>query len=217
MYKPSVQSNQWSSSRMKIGNGDDSIEVGFMVNPNFFKDDEVHLYTKISVGGKECINTQCSGFVPLNPNTPLGFILKNYTEPGAMQRQSMYLWVYKGKASENWWLSIIVNKRNYPIGYWPKTMFSSMAEFASWVSWGGEIYNPVGTEPKPEMGSGYKAQLTTAALFQNVIIVGVGDNLDIKSERIEKYENCIPFYTSLDKGYIDDNVGYVISFGGVKG
>uniref|UniRef100_A0A803L9D8 Neprosin PEP catalytic domain-containing protein n=1 Tax=Chenopodium quinoa TaxID=63459 RepID=A0A803L9D8_CHEQI len=43
-YKPIVYPNQWSSTRIKILNQNDNIEVGWMVNPDVFQDNEAHLY-----------------------------------------------------------------------------------------------------------------------------------------------------------------------------
>ncbi|KAK9735862.1 hypothetical protein RND81_04G233500 [Saponaria officinalis] len=80
LYKPKVQPNQWSSSRLKLLNGGESIEAGWMVNPEVFKDNEAHLYTKFSAGGKECINTQCPGFVVHDTTVPLGYVPTTYSQ-----------------------------------------------------------------------------------------------------------------------------------------
>ncbi|XP_074293861.1 protein neprosin-like [Silene latifolia] len=49
IYKPDVPGNQWSSARIRVLNGGDSIEAGWMVNPGEFKDNEAHLYASFSV------------------------------------------------------------------------------------------------------------------------------------------------------------------------
>lgn len=45
------------------------------------------------------------------------------------------------------------------IGYWPKELFTAqgLAQVASYASWGGEVYSPIG-EKSPPMGSGSFAQ-----------------------------------------------------------
>ncbi|XP_043698674.1 uncharacterized protein LOC122649543 [Telopea speciosissima] len=52
----------------------------------------------------------------------------------------------------NWWLSSVND--NEHIGYWPKSIFTSLADSASFVAWGGEVYNP-NNRVLPQMGSGH--------------------------------------------------------------
>ncbi|CAN1750555.1 hypothetical protein LINPERHAP1_LOCUS4074 [Linum perenne] len=44
IYHPTVQNNQYSSSRLKVENGLDSIAVGWTVNPTLYPDNETHLF-----------------------------------------------------------------------------------------------------------------------------------------------------------------------------
>ncbi|CAN1140218.1 hypothetical protein LINPERHAP2_LOCUS11731 [Linum perenne] len=50
VYHPIVQNMQYSSSRIVVRNGDDSIVVGWTVNPNLYPDNETRLfiYTNVS-------------------------------------------------------------------------------------------------------------------------------------------------------------------------
>ncbi|XP_058078536.1 protein neprosin-like [Magnolia sinica] len=51
----------------------------------------------------------------------------------------------------NWWL--VFGKENKGVGYWPKSLFSSLSDFASLIGWGGETYSR-SISPSPPMGSG---------------------------------------------------------------
>ncbi|KAL2930324.1 Sulfate adenylyltransferase [Bienertia sinuspersici] len=44
--QPFVADTQWSSARIKVLNGNEFIEAGWMVNPSFFNDTEAHFYAK---------------------------------------------------------------------------------------------------------------------------------------------------------------------------
>ncbi|KAK9666637.1 hypothetical protein RND81_14G200000 [Saponaria officinalis] len=46
LNKPKVNGAQWSAARMKLFNGVESIEAGWMVNPTIFKDQEAHFYVR---------------------------------------------------------------------------------------------------------------------------------------------------------------------------
>ncbi|KAK9670029.1 hypothetical protein RND81_13G171800 [Saponaria officinalis] len=162
IYKPKVHGNQWSSGRLKLTNSGDSIEAGWMVNPGVFKDDEPHFYAKYSAGRKGCINTECPGYVQVDMENPLGQILHHSIINGK-NSWVIDLTIEKHEDDGNWWLSFVKSDgRGFLIGYWPKTLFSTMVEAASQIEWGGEIYNPGASKPQPEMGSGKKATYITA-------------------------------------------------------
>ena len=40
------------------------------------------------------------------------------------------------------------------VGYWPKSLLPNLSDGASYIAWGGQVYNPVG-EANPAMGSGH--------------------------------------------------------------
>ncbi|KAJ8643356.1 hypothetical protein MRB53_005104 [Persea americana] len=52
----------------------------------------------------------------------------------------------------NWWLVV----ENKTLGYWPSSLFKSMAKNADYIQWEGQIYNsvPGGKHTSTEMGSG---------------------------------------------------------------
>ncbi|KAK9735150.1 hypothetical protein RND81_04G186800 [Saponaria officinalis] len=214
LYKPNVQNNQWSSSRIKLSNGDDSIETGFMVNPEVFKDNEAHSYAKFSAGGRGCINKQCPGFVEVSPGY-LGITPDHYTTIGSGYYWECNVTIDKHQDDGHWWLSVIYNNTKiFQIGYWPKSLFSSpLAEVASQIEWGGEINNPGTSASQPEMGNGYKAVNINATHFRQVTTVNESFQ-KVPSNDFEVFQDCSPFYTAQDYGYYDETWGHLITFGG---
>ncbi|KAK9724553.1 hypothetical protein RND81_05G081800 [Saponaria officinalis] len=231
LYKPKVQNYQWSSSRIKLLNGADSIEAGWMVNPEVFKDNEAHFYAKFSTGGRECINQLCPGFVEVNNHSYLGSIPMRYTQIGV----NYWNWNYwnwnvtidKQQDDGHWWLSLTdENNRIIRIGYWPKSLFSSsLAAVSTQVEWGGEINNPGPSASQPEMGSGYKSANILAAIFSQIRTVNEGsqkiqpNDLEVtrkkkKKNDFEEFEDCSSFYTVKDYGYRNDYWGRLIYYGG---
>ncbi|KAK9670025.1 hypothetical protein RND81_13G171400 [Saponaria officinalis] len=206
IHKPKVESNQWSSSRIKLINGGDSIEFGWMVNPEKFKDYEPHLYAKFAAGGKGCINTECPGYVQVDEKSSLGTMLP----------KSMAIALSIGKRVDgNWSLSITYKGAVYPIGYWPKTLFSSMAEVASQIEWGGEIYNPGASKSQPEMGTGKKATFDDeiSAYFTQAKIADENGQY-VEPYDVEEEADCKHFYTVIDAGHPGHSAWRVFYYGG---
>uniref|UniRef100_A0A803MVW0 Neprosin PEP catalytic domain-containing protein n=1 Tax=Chenopodium quinoa TaxID=63459 RepID=A0A803MVW0_CHEQI len=159
IYKPRIYTNdQVSSTRIKLSNGEDSFEAGWMVNPNVFHDNESHLYASFSAQGKGCINLQCPGFVQVATDVALGMVPSAYSVIGG-QQLGWNLSIVKSEEDEYWWLFIGAEKK--AIGYWPKELFIPLALVASKVEWGGEIYDfgsNSSSTPLPDMGNGLKAR-----------------------------------------------------------
>ncbi|KAK9670028.1 hypothetical protein RND81_13G171600, partial [Saponaria officinalis] len=214
IHKPRVQNNQWSSGRMKLTNGGDSIEAGWMVNPEVFKDNEPHLYAKYAVGGKGCINTECPGYVEVIKESPLGNILHHSII--GRTRWLLDLTIEKHQDDGNWWLSFVDgNGTIIPIGYWPKTLFSTMVEAASQIEWGGEINNPGASKHQPEMGSGKKATYNTEISAYISRVKVVNENFQVvEPHDIEKEADCKHYYTTFDRGYPGHGLGRLFYYGG---
>ncbi|KAL5978468.1 hypothetical protein ACLOJK_029585 [Asimina triloba] len=63
------------------------------------------------------------------------------------------LQAFKDVVTHNWWVAVGGDDKN-PVGYFPETLFNSLAERASAVLWGGEVFSP-GRIKQPQMGSGH--------------------------------------------------------------
>nr|XP_023917153.1 uncharacterized protein LOC112028699 [Quercus suber] len=78
VYQPTVVGTQYSSARIKVQNGPDSIEVGWTVNPTLYKDNRTRLYTftKDAANGNWRLKVDNDarelGFWPKNIFTALG-------------------------------------------------------------------------------------------------------------------------------------------------
>ncbi|XP_074293857.1 protein neprosin-like [Silene latifolia] len=211
IYKPNVPGNQWSSARIRLLNGGNIIEAGWMINPSEFKNNEAHLYASFNVNGKGCINLDCPGFVQVSRDVPLGITPNEYSS-----REKQIVWdlaIDKDKDG-NWWLSI--TSKRIPIGYWPKSLFSSLKDAANQVEFGGEINNPNAIDPPTPMGNGRKADYDTtlSACFYQATVVD-GSRTRVNPPDTEKYTDCSDLYTVLDGGHQDDpKLGRLIFYGG---
>ncbi|XP_038687470.1 uncharacterized protein LOC119986847 [Tripterygium wilfordii] len=137
VYNPQpVTTSQYSSSQIKIANGGDSIEVGW------------------TAGASRCFNTFCPGFVIVRQDIPLDQIL----EPISKRDERIYgktLHIHRDPPNGNWWLD--VDKNLTQVGFWPKHIFTGLADLATYVEWGGKAYSPP-TIPSPSMGAGFRLE-----------------------------------------------------------
>ncbi|WCJ39643.1 hypothetical protein M5689_020615 [Euphorbia peplus] len=109
-------------------------------------------WTKDSYGNTGCYNLQCPGFVQISTKVALGADLSPLSTYNSKQFQ-MQLTIHKDKSSGNWWLTLGKEE----IGYWPSSIFTSLAESSRLIEWGGEIINARqnGKHTSTQMGSGH--------------------------------------------------------------
>ncbi|KAL2943292.1 Zinc metalloprotease RasP [Bienertia sinuspersici] len=167
------------------------------------------------VGGKGCFNVECPGFVQVAKDVLIGKVADKISERGKFQ----YGWrlsIDKRKDDGNWWVSIDNDK--YGIGYWPKSLFTSLADHANQVEWGGEVYTKSSGEFVPEMGCGFNPDYNTnnAAFYSLTKLVDGGYNEIDPPRSTVKYANCPSGYTVQDMGYQGPDWGRIILFGGPK-
>ncbi|XP_065624761.1 protein neprosin [Quercus suber] len=149
VYHPSVVGTQYSSGRIKVQNGPDSIEVGWTVNPTLYKDNLTRLYTFTKTANSACFNTLCNSIKPVRSDMPLDMVLEPVsTIDHKYDWKFMLFW---DVANGNWRLK--VSKDETDIGFWPKNIFTSLGDGANYVEWGGEVFSPPNV-PSPPMGSG---------------------------------------------------------------
>ncbi|KAL9233661.1 hypothetical protein vseg_008626 [Gypsophila vaccaria] len=217
VYKPFAQESQWSSTRIKLLNADESIEAGWMVNPNEFKDIEAHLYASFSAGDKGCINVDCPGFIQVSKNIPLGVAAPEYSHIDDQRPNGWSITIEKHSDDGNWWLSILNQSiQKEGIGYWPKELFKNLSVAANRVEFGGEVDNPNQSSPVPWMGAGYMASYDTktSSFFSFATVIDANSN-HINPPDTEKFEDCDALYTVLDGGTtVDPHLGRLIFYGG---
>ncbi|KAK9735977.1 hypothetical protein RND81_04G242500 [Saponaria officinalis] len=212
LYNPNnVKTDQWSSARIKLINGFDSIEAGWMVNPDEYKDNYPHLYASFTAGEKGCISLDCPGFMQVSTDIPLGTTSKKYSTIGG--EQSIWNISITKRENGHWWLSI---KDGYKIGYWPESLFTTLKDVAHQVEFGGEINTPKAVDPEPSMGNGLKPSPNNhhSACFTFVTVVDE-DSKHVDPLDTENFNNCESQYLVRDYGYRDD-LGRVICYGGPR-
>ncbi|XP_043692750.1 uncharacterized protein LOC122643164 [Telopea speciosissima] len=171
--QPKVLGDQYSAALMALESGSteqtNTIQAGWMVNPMLYKDNLPRTTAFWRVEGSPgtgCYNILCPGFVQVNTKYSLGIPFQHVSVYGGQQYVSQFR-LTQDVITGAWWLSLMLD----PIGYWPKSIFTSLADSASKVIWGGEVYSPL-KRALPQMGSGHfnpKEEHETA--FMNAIKV----------------------------------------------
>ncbi|KAL0711202.1 hypothetical protein Bca4012_018180 [Brassica carinata] len=114
-------------------------------------------------------NLEEPGFIQISNSIVLGDSITPISSSGGSQYE-MTILVWKDRKSGNWWLSVGAN--NTIVGYWPREIFTTLADHAIAVDWGGEIVDShrFGRHTKTEMGSGHSPEegFGKASYFRNL-------------------------------------------------
>ncbi|KAI3967553.1 hypothetical protein MKW92_009253 [Papaver armeniacum] len=154
-----LNNNQFSTAQIWIKNGPDeeinSIEFGWTVYPALYGDSLTRTFGYWTADGHKktgCFNMLCSGFVQIDRDISLGAFIRPLSIYG---KQDYYLpfKVYRDPQTGNWWLIT-----SHTIGYWPKEIFSHLANKYLIIRYGG-IAGATPQTPSPPMGNGYLPQL----------------------------------------------------------
>ncbi|KAF3947688.1 hypothetical protein CMV_026208 [Castanea mollissima] len=96
-----------------------------------------------------CENLDCPGFVQTNKNFAIGSPL----DVSVYNSKQVDIGVTIYKSNESWWLKV----NDQVIGYWPQSIYKYLANSATRLDYGGEIYNAKvgGVHTKTQMGSGH--------------------------------------------------------------
>ncbi|XP_047340136.1 uncharacterized protein LOC124943704 [Impatiens glandulifera] len=161
VWKPEVEHNEFSLAQIWISSGDDenmnTIEVGWIVSPRRYGDDQPRLFTFWTRDGYNttgCYDHDCAGFVQIDFSIQLGQPIFPSTLGG--QLTFLTIMVYKDDGEDgHWWLDV----NGILIGYFPKNLFTSLSEYADRVDFGGEILNNEneGHHTTTQMGNGLYA------------------------------------------------------------
>ncbi|CAN0898112.1 hypothetical protein LINGRAHAP2_LOCUS19532, partial [Linum grandiflorum] len=212
VYRPTVQNSQYSSSRMVIRNGIDSIAAGWTVNPSLYPDNEPHFFIYTNTKSSHCYNTYCPGFVITSSKLPLDLLLKPYSTIGGEPLVSDF-YIGQDATSGDWFLRW--RSDGITMGFWPRKIFTNLVNSANYIEWGGEVYSPPDTIPPP-MGSGelYNPPKVWDNCFaEEVSLVDENYKLDINPA------SCITYHTSeryniIDEGFVSPAYQRVIFYGG---
>ncbi|XP_047341272.1 uncharacterized protein LOC124944965 [Impatiens glandulifera] len=159
LWNPRTENTELSSSQMWIITRYDNeydnyntIEVGWMVYPELYKDKQTRLFICWTRDGYQttgCYDLTCSGFVQTNRNYAFGLPLRRVSiEGGEMREISIDVF----REEHRWWLLV----HGTILGYWPTAIFTDLKKHANIVEWGGKIVNNknYGYHTSTQMGSG---------------------------------------------------------------
>ncbi|XP_075641984.1 protein neprosin-like [Castanea sativa] len=215
IYNPKVEGTQYSSARIKVQNGPDSIEVGWTVNPTLYNDTRTRLYTFTKTGSSSCFNTLCNSIIPTSTDIPLGIAIEPIST--TKQQFDMEFMLFWDSSNGNWFLKF--GQDETVIGFWPKNVFTALGDGANYVEWGGEVFSPPGV-PSPPMGSGYSAKLNEDTRYdaycRQIKTINETDYV-VNAVDTEVFSDIVQ-YEVLDKGIFGRaDVQHMVLFGGLGG
>ncbi|KAF7150344.1 hypothetical protein RHSIM_Rhsim02G0222200 [Rhododendron simsii] len=213
IHRPRLSRNdQYSAARFKIQRGVEAIQVGWRVDPGLYGGDtRTRSFIRVDAPQAHCYNTRCPGFVLVRSDIPPDFVYQQTSKSGGPIYEKQ-LYVKRDLANGNWWL--LIGDDFEPVGFWPKRIFSDLANLANYVEWGGQVYTPPGTFT-PEMGSGNVLQDypdgKQDAFFRNTQVINEFD------QNVDEY-NTETFHDLEQYDIVDlrnaQNYGHVVVYGG---
>lgn len=139
-----------------IANKDSSevIQAGWDVSPGIYGDQEPHLYVTWTTDQykKVCYNFDCEGYKQSSSSIVPGHKIGPVSEYNGTQRE-ITLKIQKDANSGDWNL-YFGNNGETLVGYWPKALFTTIADSAEQISIGGTVGFD-DDDLSPPMGSGH--------------------------------------------------------------
>ncbi|XP_047324664.1 uncharacterized protein LOC124928180 [Impatiens glandulifera] len=119
---------------------------------------------------------------------------------------------WRDQATGNWWVEVGNNIR---LGFWPAGLFSDLRKLATYVDWGGEVFN---TNDKKEIDMGlgaipYLKEIDRTA-YCRVLQVSTPDGKTTDAARTQSYTNEQYHYNILNIDHADDYYRHLILYGG---
>ncbi|KAM3196919.1 hypothetical protein ACQJBY_072548 [Aegilops geniculata] len=218
LWQPTIaRANDFSLTQLWItrgsyhGNDLNTIEAGWQVYPYLYKDNNTRLFiywTRDAYHTTGCYNLMCPGFIQTNKNIAIGSSISRVSTYGGTQHDCDIL-VRKDPKDGNWWLHV----GGYCVGYWPSPIFSYLANSASSIMWGGEVFSPEAGQTSTQMGSGHFPEdgLGKASHIKNIQVIDSSNNLKSPSDvgLVVEQPNCY----NVQNG-ISGNLGTYIYYGG---
>ncbi|XP_019246686.1 PREDICTED: uncharacterized protein LOC109226360 [Nicotiana attenuata] len=153
IWNPSVEGQQSSACRLKIQKGQDSMQVGWRVDPTLYGNNHTKFFIHFQAGNTHCFNTLCPGFVLVNSDIYLDAEFDHISRRGDETQWEIFLYIDRDIANGNWWL--LIGENQTAVGFWPPGIFTALSnDFATNIEWGGVAYTPPGV-PYPPMGTGF--------------------------------------------------------------
>ncbi|XP_049362031.1 uncharacterized protein LOC125826730 [Solanum verrucosum] len=207
-----LSGHQFSAGRIKVQNGIESIQVGWIVNPYVYGDTHTRLYTYLKTEKLACFNTRCPGFIHINTAIPLDGDLPGSTYGGPIYDVPMY--IARDISNGNWWFKFGPNYTS--VGFWPSKIFTKLNEFATSVEYGGIVYSPPGV-PEPSMGGGYfpVGDLKKDGYFKNsTYLTDKNETKSLDDIEVKLYANSPNLYRVTDYPNSGVESGNLVLYGG---
>ncbi|KAF8407129.1 hypothetical protein HHK36_006254 [Tetracentron sinense] len=190
-------------------------EAGLMVYPHIYGDSQTRLFlywTSDNYVSTGCYNLDCPGFVQTNGDFAMGSIIRPVSNYG-VQQLALSFTIFKDKRSGNWWLLV----QGKLLGYWPSSIYTTLAGGASAVSWGGEIFNTKsqGHHTSTQMGSGHFPHegYWKSSYFRNLGVVDASDTIRDPVDLVPIISNTLCYDLQIQENKNTD-YGYYFYYGG---
>ncbi|XP_068639550.1 protein neprosin-like [Aristolochia californica] len=185
-----IDAAQYSGAGTWVQNGADIIQAGWIVDSGITGDGRTRLFTYWTNGNSGCYNTLCEGFVQFDKRVVVGAPINHLSTYNGPQFE-IHLEVQKDPNSQDWWL---IFNGNIPVGYWPKSLFNSLADDGGVISWGGFGIEGV-RAPSPPIGNGHVGTEgdKKACYIRDIKLIeqnGRVQGLDIKLAHAGSYKKC---------------------------
>ncbi|RZC89571.1 hypothetical protein C5167_027111 [Papaver somniferum] len=218
-----LTSGEFSTSQIWIQNGRseklNSIEFGWMAYPTLFGDNSSRLFGYWTADGSRqtgCFNMLCPGFVQVHSDISFGADF----DPISVYGEDAWVvsfQVHQDLRTGNWWLTV----DDMNIGYWPKEIFTHLADNASVIRYGG-IAGAKSQMPTPPMGNGYLPQLQdflkTAYMTRMKYADEKGQFVNINPYGVQtKKDTTSDCYNILFAGNLGSDWEISMAFGGPGG
>ncbi|GAB4858670.1 hypothetical protein Ancab_010142 [Ancistrocladus abbreviatus] len=162
VFNLTLTGKQTTAASLWLGTGVEgpfsSLEYGWTVNQQLYGDTATRTFSLWTADGFQktrCFNALCPGYVQVSQKRIMGEV----NHPVSIYGEDIYkmeFLFHKDNKTGNWWLlEHIAESSNEPVGYWPKELFPSMAEYATIAQFGGKVYSPPDIPTKTPMGTGH--------------------------------------------------------------
>ncbi|XAR67656.1 hypothetical protein NMG60_11002501 [Bertholletia excelsa] len=221
VWSPNVEESEMSISQIWIvaNPGTDnlnSVEAGWIVLPQKYGDHRPRLFTywtRDSYQTTGCYDLDCPGFVQLSKKFAVG----RPVSPVSIYNETSYeiqLKIFQDLSTKNWMLYY----HDELVGYWPGTIFTTLADNATVLEWGGEILNTArdGHHTTTQMGSGHfpNEGYKKASFFHNVQMIDNPNYAWSDPANLQKFVTKSPCYDSEIKPNKQTSYGTYFYYGG---
>ncbi|KAM3262110.1 hypothetical protein ACQJBY_052662 [Aegilops geniculata] len=183
VYGHKLKPGQWSTTAIWVSHHGDgatssfnSIQAGWHIYPERYGDSRPHFYTQWTRdghGATGCFNMDCPGFVRANGAAiSPGDAIQPVSDVPHGHIQSITLRVLKDKQSGDWWVYYGFNSVPTGVGYFPKSLFTYLANKANQLAFGGAVVAhraastpPMGSGSFPNGGRGRAASFTNLGII----------------------------------------------------